>query len=192
MLVAAGGFSAFMSEYSLSLDMAAKVFAVSRRTVTRWRATERISSQAAQIMRAIRWQSAPWSYGFRRSLRAGITTLAYEWRQLLFASPGGRWQDYRTPAEVRAQAQANAAAQARREAHEAARRAERRQAVRKAQETKRERAAARQAALAAVNLPAVVRNSILGLRTAAGALHRAAGRAVPSATPGPGMRAAPG
>lgn len=100
MNVSADGFSAFMSKMSMSLDEAAKVFAVSRRTVTRWRTTDTVSAPAAQLMRSIQWQATPWNNGFRRSFRAGITLLAWEWRQALFAPPGGRWQDYRTNKEL--------------------------------------------------------------------------------------------
>lgn len=142
MLVDGRGFAAFLDEFSISLEFAVKIFAVSRRTVIRWRATDLISATAAQIVRTIRWQAAPWTASGWRGLRVVISQLTADWRELLFAPPGGHWQDYRTAAEQdRAQAH-RAACDAYRAADACRRRSVRLKAARKAAATRRANAAA--------------------------------------------------
>lgn len=127
MLVHAPEFAAFLDTYKIQLDHAAQIFGVSRRTVSRWRSTERISGAAAQIVRSIEAQAAPWSLMFRRSFRDGVRTLHHAFRVALF---GARWQDYRTPAERVQLARAERARQARMKAQRDTARVQRLRALR--------------------------------------------------------------
>lgn len=121
-------FRDWCARYALSVEQAAKIFAVSRRTVIRWRNSARIPRPAAQLVRVIERQQAPWNASFSRSEHVGMMRLDPDWRDELFAPPGGRWQDYRSPAQralardlaLRAEAYAAQRAQQRRAARLAA------------------------------------------------------------------------
>jgi hypothetical protein len=132
-------FSAFMRQFALSRSFCSKVFGVSERTVTRWRSARKIPASALQLVRTIEHQAPPWNAGFRRSWHCGIVALAWTWRQLLFAPPGGTWQQYRS-AEDRQRAAAMAARGAAYQAErEEARRRARLAAGRKAAATRKAR-----------------------------------------------------
>lgn len=101
MLIDHEGFARWMDDYRMTLEFASKIFGVTRRTVSRWRSAGRISKAAAQMIKVIERQAAPWTASFWRGTRCGLSTLIWQWRNDLFAPPGGQWQDYRTPAEKR-------------------------------------------------------------------------------------------
>lgn len=140
--------AAFMKEFALSRSFCAKVFGVSERTVTRWRRLRKMPAPAVQLARSIERQCAPWNAGFSRGYRIGVSLLAWEWREALFAPAGGAWQSYRPPAE-----RAALRAAIRRDEQRAAERAEQRRrarlaAGRKAAATRKARAAMRDRASA--------------------------------------------
>lgn len=134
-------FAAFQTEVGLTVDFAAKVFGVSRRTVTRWRSACQIPRSAARMIMAIRLRAAPWNSSFgiagAPNYRRGMPMLAWEWRELLFAPPGGKWQDFRTWEERQRQVAHNKSCDARAAAEREARRLSRLRAARKGAATRK-------------------------------------------------------
>lgn len=148
MLIDHAGFARWMDDYRMTLDFASKIFGVTRRTVTRWRNSGRISRAAAQMIRVIDLQAAPWTASFWRGARVGLSTLVWQWRNELFAPPGGVWQDYRTAAETRRAAAHRKRCEAWRQAEAERKRLADLARARKAATTRRARAAAARAAQA--------------------------------------------
>lgn len=123
-------FRAWMDQLSMPIDHAVKVFAVSRRTVIRWRVSGVIPATAAQLCRSIDRQAAPYSHSFGRGWQVGLSTLPHAWRVDLF---GPDYRRVMSPAERQRRADSAAAVAAIRErAHAAddARRAARSAAMR--------------------------------------------------------------
>ncbi len=154
-------FSAFMFQFGLNRAFCAKVFGVSERSVTRWRQSAQIPTPAARLAMSIQLQAVPWNASMTRGVRIGMSQLAWQWRNELFAPAGGQWQDYRSPqerAEFAARAKEIRAARA---AHAARIKRVRLDAGRKAAKTR----AARQSARPSVDLDLHQNQSLLRLET---------------------------
>lgn len=137
-------FAAFQMEFGLTREFAGKVFGISRRTVSRWRTLKRIPRTALRLVMTIQLRAAPWNSSFgvgaAPNYRRGMPMLPWEWREVLFAPPGGHWQDFRTQGERQRLAAAVKTSKARQAAEVEARRLSRLRAARKGAETRRLRA----------------------------------------------------
>lgn len=159
-------FSDWINQKSLPLDVAARLFGVSRRTVERWRQRGEVSRCAWVLMRSIDAGAAPLNASLHRGPRVGLPI--YELRDALW--PG--WREHRTPDEI-------AAAEAmRRRAERWAADRERARADR-ARRAARTRAARRAAAAAAAADAAAIARALATARA-------------PHTPPQPPIAAAPG